>query len=211
MPTAVRSLLAALLATVASVGVGIAVVGPNESDPAPRVTADLTLADLDTSVLAARRAGFCPGITAEQVAGALGGEPTASASYDNGEQVAMAEEVTDVAHEFGCSWTGADGAVARGWVFAPPVPAERARRLARAAVRTPGCRALPEAEAYGAPSVAVVCADGDGRVVSYRGLFGDAWLSCSLSAPAAVARAELVDRADRWCAAVAVASTSDAG
>jgi hypothetical protein len=209
VPTAVRSLLAAVLATVASVAIGVVATGPDDPDPAPPAPADLALADLDTSVLAAHRTGFCPAITAAQVAGALGGEPAGSASYDNGDEVPIAAEVTDVAHEFGCSWTAADGAVARGWVFAPPVSAERSARLARAATQAPGCRPLPEASAYGASSVAVVCADEGLRTVSHRGLFGDAWLSCSLSAPTAVPRDELVDRADRWCAAVALASASD--
>lgn len=208
MPTAVRSLLVAAAATLASVAVGVTVVGSEEPAPRePEPVSILTLAEVDTTVLAAGRSGFCSEITPEQVADALAGEPAASTAHDNGERVPIADGGADVAHEYGCVWTAADDAAARGWVFAPPVTVKQAGRLARAAVRAPGCRRLPDAPAYGASSIAVVCADSGVRVVSHRGLFGDAWLSCSLSAPG-VARAELVERADRWCAAVAVAATA---
>ena len=207
VPTALRSLLAALVATAVAVGGGVAVVGSDPKAP-PAEVPPVALADLDTTVLAAQRAGFCAVLTPDQVAAALGGEPAASTSYDNGERAEVAAGVADVAHEFGCSWTGADGGEARGWVFAPPVTADRAQRLARAAARAEGCRRLPDAPAYGAASVAVVCAADGTRVVSHRGLFGDAWLVCSLSAPATTSRAELVERADRWCAAVVISSTS---
>ena len=40
------------------------------------------------------------------------------------------------------------------------------------------------------------------RVRSYRGLFGDAWLTCELATPVAVAPAALEERAGRWCAQV---------
>lgn len=215
MPTAVRALLAAVLATAGVVGAGVALRDPDEAAaPPPTVVESTTLADLDTTALAARRSGFCSGIGSEPVAAALGGEPAAEASYDNGDRVPISVEVTDVAHEYGCSWTGADGTEARGWVFAPPVTAARARLLARATARAPGCQRQPDAAGFGSPSVGVLCtADGDGgdeQTVSLRGLFGDAWLACSLRVPAPADPAALTDRADRWCAAVVVASTSDA-
>ena len=41
-------------------------------------------------------------------------------------------------------------------------------------------------------------------MTAYHGLFGDAWLSCSLSARAAVD--DLAERTDRWCATVVQAT-----
>jgi hypothetical protein len=115
--------------------------------------------------------------------------------------------VSDVAHEFGCSWSAADGGEARGWVFAPPVTAAQARRLVRTAARTTGCTELPDAAVFGTPSVAVTCTDGATQTVSYRGLFGDAWLACSLQGVGPVDPVELAERADRWCATVVTSST----
>lgn len=206
MPTAVRSLLAAVVATAAVVGAGVALSAPEDDEPVAEVVpTTTTVADLDTSTVAGRRAGFCDRVAPEDVAEALGGEPAATASYENGEPMPLAAGGDDVAHEFSCTWTGTDGTVARGWVFAPPVTPERARELRRLAVRTPGCRRLPDAPAYGAPSAALRCTvDGAGEI-SFRGLLGDAWLTCTLHGPEAD---DLEDRADRWCASVLLATTA---
>lgn len=209
MPTVVRVLIVAVAATAVLVVGGVILVGPDEAEPpaAPEVQS-VPLADLDTSVLAVGRTDFCAEMAPEHVEEALGGAPAQTASYENGDRAALAPDVTDVAHEFGCSWTGADGSVARGWVFAPPVTAARAGQLARDAARDDGCRRLLGAAPFGDPSVGVVCGGGGTRTVSSHGLFGDAWLSCSLSAPTGPAREELAERADRWCAAVALTGSS---
>jgi hypothetical protein len=47
-----------------------------------------------------------------------------------------------------------------------------------------------------------------GDEVTFHGLFGDAWLSCSLSAVGAD-QDGLVDRTGRWCVAVAQAASAD--
>ena len=75
----------------------------------------------------------------------------------------------------------------------------------RAEQRRPGCRPLPDAAPFGDPSVALLCrsrGDGGALVASYRGLFGDAWLTCAVQPDAATDEADLAARADRWCAAV---------
>jgi hypothetical protein len=77
-----------------------------------------------------------------------------------------------------------------------------AREVARAAREEPGCEPVPDAPDFGTPSAALVCDVGPRLEVSYRGLFGDAWLTCTLTADSDVPRAELVDRAGRWCVAV---------
>ena len=43
----------------------------------------------------------------------------------------------------------------------------------------------------------------------YQGLFGDAWLTCSLTLDES--QREVDDRAMRWCAAVATGAASPAG
>ncbi|MEZ5096820.1 MAG: hypothetical protein R2731_12290 [Nocardioides sp.] len=73
-------------------------------------------------------------------------------SYDSGQRAQLTAGVRDVAHEFSCAFTGADGEHRARGVFAPPVPgAPRASWPGRSA--TSGCSA-PPAAAYGKPSVA---------------------------------------------------------
>lgn len=212
MPTAVRSLLAALVATAAVVGGGVVLTDPPPEEPVaapPPEAPAITLDDLDTTTIAANRAGFCAGVAEEEVVAALGAEPTGQTSYVNGERADLAPDTSDVAHEFGCTWTAADGGTARGWVFAPPVTPDRARALARDALGTRRCERLPTAATFGTTSAATRCTVRRTREVAYRGLFGDAWLTCSLSGPAGAPAADLEARASRWCAAVVLASSTE--
>lgn len=78
----------------------------------------------------------------------------------------------------------------------------------RAAEETAGCEKQPGSEAYGAPSVTLVCDDRQRRIATYRGLFGDAWLSCSLGLPGRPGDRELLDRTGRWCVAAAEAASA---
>jgi hypothetical protein len=96
-------------------------------------------------------------------------------------------------------------------VFAPPITVVQARNLAAAARTAPGCGVLPGAPAFGRPSTGAVCRADGTLEASYRGLFGDAWLACSLAVPAAGADPkELADRAGRWCVTVAEAASGSA-
>jgi hypothetical protein len=90
------------------------------------------------------------------------------------------------------------------------VTEERASDLIDEASGRGSCTQPAAAPSYGAPSLALVCPAGNRLWASFRGLFGDAWLACSLSVPAAVGEDELLDRAGRWCVAVAQAASSDA-
>jgi hypothetical protein len=202
----VRPLALALGATVLAVGIGVAVAdGPDE--PAPTTAApSVPLTDFDTTQLVAERAAFCADVPEDAVSEALGAEPVDEAAYGSGDRAELADRVRDVAHEFGCSWQGPDGSVARAWVFAPPVTPAAADALVADARKGEGCRADADAPAYGVPSLALVCETAGQRARSFRGLFGDAWLTCELSAPVAVAPAALEDRAGRWCVGVALAS-----
>ena len=208
----VRRLAAAtVVAAVCLLGIGSC---QGDDEPAPSAApspSSTPLAALDTAALVVRRDSFCPDVDPDAVEEALGGDPDASTSYDNGEPARLTRTVEDVAHEFDCTWQRAGGTVARAWVFAPPVTAGRARALVREAQTVPGCTPVPDASAFGIPSVAVGCRAGRTLTAAYHGLFGDAWLSCSLAVPVGSAsRAALVDRAGRWCVAVATAASAAA-
>ncbi len=207
MSTVLRALGLSALLTLVPVGIGVGVSADRTTAPEVASYRGTDLADFDSSTAVVRRAPFCAVVPGEGVSEALGAEGEL-VEYDNGEQ-APALPGGDVAHEYGCVWTAPDGGTARGWVFAPPVTAARAQEIVRAAPAK-GCATTAGAPAFGSPSVALVCVAGTTRTASYRGLFGDAWLSCSLTQPAALPEAELVARTGRWCVAVARAAATPA-
>lgn len=174
---------------------------PPPAAPTPSITA---LADLAGADVTAVRAGFCPRVAPGAVEDALGAPADDSATWSNGDRAEVVAGTRDVVHEYGCSWTSADGAEARAWVFAPPVTPGRARKLADQARQADGCRPVEGAAAFGAPSAAVTCDAGGRSATAYAGLFGDAWLSCSLESAAAPDPAAV----DAWCAAVAQAASA---
>ncbi len=205
-----RSMVVAGLATVLAVVIGVVVLDGGDRDgeaqPAVPPEAESTpLAELDTTSLAIGRVAFCNSIADDAVSEVLGADAERATSYDNGERAQVTRKVEDVAHEFGCAWS-ADQATARGWVFAPPVTRGQARRLVEAAAAGRGCRPPPDPAQFGNPSVALVCATKSARQASYRGLFGDAWLTCSLTVPESTDSTELVERTERWCVAVMAAA-----
>lgn len=201
---AVPALLAAAVATAALVGGGVVVAGDDEEPsrrPGSPTTAEATpLADLDTTRLVVARASFCNRVAESAVSAALGAEPETATAYGNGERTRLGRD-RDIAHEFGCSWTTAR-AEARAWVFAPPVTSRQAAALVDSARSGPGCTPIPAAAEFGSPSLALACVGEARRQASYRGLFGDAWLACTLSQALATRRQDLLDRADLWCAEV---------
>ena len=195
MPSLLQSLPFRAGVSVLVTGIVVA-IGVLRTCPAPQPPADPLagrLASADTTAMTVRRAGFCDGLTPAARA-ALGGAIASRASWKPGDRTQLAPDVTDIADEFGCAWTSASGAVARAWVFAPPVTRARAVELA-AAKPAASCRPVTM-PAFGAPTSALTC--GDTTVV--RGLFGDAWLSCSLASSD-------LDLVGRWCLAVARAAS----
>ena len=173
---------------------------------APKVTPSPTpIGKLDTGSVRLVRAGFCDHVAASAVTAALGGKATGDQSWGNGDPVPDATGSSgDVGHEIGCAWTGADGAAARAWVFARPVPSAFATSLVGQAGRQPGCTAAA-APVFGSPSVVQTCTlPGNVQRVRRAGLFGDTWLTCEVSGPTAP---DLEKRTDRWCAAVVSAVT----
>jgi hypothetical protein len=186
----------------------------DDEEPEPqaltsRASTPLTSYAADTVVL--ERAPFCEQIPTSAVDEALGGEATRSTAWDNGERTRLTDDVRDVAHEYGCSFEGEE-ATARAWLFAPPVTPARARELIRQASRVQGCRAEPGDPGFGQRSVAMVCETDGEQTASYRGLFGDAWLSCSIAVPTgSVDVPELMDRTGRWCVQAAEAARASGG
>jgi len=167
------------------------------------------LTDVDTTSLVVRRAPFCDLVDRAAVARALGVEDDEVpdvVAYGNGQRTQLTAKVKDVAHEYGCTWAVGDSE-ARAWVFAPPVTRRRALTLIKLARDVAGCTTVPTADPFGNPSQARSCRSGSAIETSYRGLFGDAWLTCTLQLPGGE-QAELADRAGRWCAAVATAAAS---
>jgi hypothetical protein len=194
----------AVAATAVLVGVGVMATGGDETPSAPRPTATpfttTPLARYDTTGVVVARGEFCDRVDPRQVFAALGGDPAGDSSWRSGDKIKLANGVEDVAHEFGCRWTGADGTVAQAWVFAPPVAADQAQGMVRTTAKGAGCR--PGAgPAFGAPTLALSCTKGGEVHASYRGLFGDAWLACEVARPAG-ATWDVTDRAGRWCVGV---------
>lgn len=187
MSWSARLLAVALVATALPVSVGVLL-----SSPAPLKPLATSLAGYDTLHVGVHRQAFCGRIAAADVAHLVGASAHGT-SWSDGDKVPLGS-TTDVAHEFGCSWTGADGRSISAWVFAPPVTPAQASSYAAAAAA--GCARVPGT--FGAASVGLRC----GSSYSFRGLFGDAWLVCSVSGPQATA-----DLAGRWCISVVRAAS----
>jgi len=153
------------------------------------------------------RARFCDWIGDSAIREALHGAISQQANYNSGDRVEIVPGVTDVAHEYNCTFTGVSGAQARAWVFAPPVAPGTARDLARTARHQSGCTTLSGGPRFGAPTVTTSCpahlSDGTKVTqVTMSGLFGQSWFSCQLSAPRGTASGIRHD-AERWCVHVA--------
>jgi hypothetical protein len=188
--------------TAALVGAGVALHSP--ASPPPPVSLGAPLATVDTTAIAIARAPFCDSVPEADLTTALtdalgAAGPTASttAASTTAAPATVTAAVTapgrpspvprQTADEDGCTWTsGATSAAA--WIFAPPVTVAWAREL----VGVPhGCTQLAGL-AYGSPSTAYTCAG----TTTLAGLFGDAWLTCTLTSTDVAA-------VGRWCVAVA--------
>ncbi|WP_406031487.1 hypothetical protein OG801_22495 [Nocardioides sp. NBC_00163] len=207
MRSAVRILIGAVVLTAIAVGVGVLTLKDDEPEVA-EVKGDLSTAD--TTTMHVRRGAFCDRVPTEDATEALGGAAAEKKAYGDGDQTAISGEVNDVSQEYGCIWTGPEDSAtsARAWVFAPPVTLDWATQMIKSVPK--GCKAA-STPAYGKPSVALTCTDAKKQTkVVYRGLFGDAWLSCELTGKAGEAPATVQKRASRWCLVTLTAAAADA-
>lgn len=209
MPAVVPAVVpAALVVTLALLGLGACTgSGSEEGSSKTPVVKPVPLEEIDTGSLVVERSSFCSSVAPDAVADAVGSTDYEGDEYGNGEAARVTDEVKDVAHEYGCTWRAGDGTVARAWVFTPPVTPDRAKRLRGGALRE-GCSATRGAADFGSISVATTCDSKDSVVQGYFGLFGDAWLSCTLAVPGKRAPEGLTGRADAWCAAVLQAASA---
>ncbi len=206
MPHLTRERRAAAVLAVLAVVV-LAGCSQDDEDPVSPPAADPTpLAEYDASTLSLSRQSPCPGLTTQAAAPTLGGEVTTQ-GYGSGERARLSAVVRDVAQEEGCVFRGEEAATGRAWVFTPPVPVSRAQGFVRTLAREQNCRRVQGAAAFGDPGVGRICERGKRAVGSYGGLFGEAWLGCSVQVPRAAARGEqgreeLVRRTGEWCVQV---------
>ena len=198
------------LAVLVTAGIVAYVLGSDgSSTPAAATTPSASPSPQHTvglSHLPIPRARFCDWIGDSAVRQALGGAISEQVNYNSGDRVEVVPGVTDVAHEYDCTFNGVKGGQARAWVFAPPVDRAGADRLVRLARAQHGCTPLSGGPRYGAPTVSTACDTRLGDVpvkqVTLSGLFTDAWFSCQVSVPrasTAVAR----KTAEQWCVHVA--------
>ncbi len=104
VPKALIALLTALVATAAVVLGMVLNRDADEPDDEPVAYTSTPLAAYETDGVALTRDSFCDGVPTEAAVEALGGEPESAMAYDNGERARLSDKVTDVAHEFGCTW-----------------------------------------------------------------------------------------------------------
>lgn len=166
-----------------------------EPDPQAEPT---TLASYDAEGLSVVRGPFCDRVSPTGIEHALGDAPETHDAWDNGDLVRLPDGSRDRIHEHGCSWTAEDGTRARAWVFVPPVTVRQARSLVEDA-SGPACSTTPQTD-FGRVSLATSCAEDGVTEQTYRGLFSDAWLTCSLSVPDE--SSDLDQRTSAWCVSV---------
>ena len=188
----------ATLATAASIGLGVLIVGPTSAngDGLPS-----SLARLDTTRLAVQRESFCDRVPESAVTALLPENDATRASYSPGDTVTLSDGVKDLTDEYACEWgtaTSPNNESIAAWVFAPPVTVADATSLI-AGLPT-GCNSI-DAPAYGAPTQALQCTSGSDTSYWLRGLFGDAWLTCTTTG---------IDlgRTERFCAGVAKSASN---
>lgn len=203
-------LLRPLLALLVAIVTALSAAGcSDDEEPERQVEVNPTPVDRFVSdAVQVSRASFCSRIADEAVTAAVG-EVASTRHYGNGERANVSGRIRDVAHEYNCTFVGSSGDVARAWVFVPRVTRAQARALVRGVRRQDGCR-LVDGHSFGSPGTGSICVRGGRTEAAYRGLFVDAWLSCSvtdggrekLSEPA------LLKRAGDWCVQTATAATS---
>jgi len=205
-----RTTALVLLAALITALVGCT-AGQAPPPPEPEVVPEpSTLESYDTTGVNVVRGPFCDRVSPTGIEHALGDVPADSESWDDGDRERLPDGTRDRVYEYGCRWTAADATQASAWVFAPPVTQAQARVLTTDVSRDAygaTCRAAPNAADFGAPGATATCTlDTGNTLIERAGLFGDAWLTCSVMA--AGDPADLAARASEWCVQVVEATRS---
>lgn len=196
----IGTVLAVVLAAGCSGPSGPSSDSPSASSSGPTTDAAATstpLAAVDLAAYDVARGRFCERVNEATVGAVLGGEVLGRTELVPGDR----PKGGDVRDEYSCT-VRTDAGRAAAWVFAPPVRRPVARDLADALRDRKGCRPV-DAPDFGEPGAAADCPDG----VRIAGLFGDAWLTCTLTQPG-VSLNDRLDRTGRWCVAVLEAASS---
>jgi len=196
----------AALAAVACLLTGCSTDLPGGEEPSPpsdTPAAEPTPLDAyDTTGVAVERSPFCDRVSPTGIEHALDAAASSHRDWGNGDRIRLPDGTRQIAHEYGCEWRGPDGLTARAWVFVPPITRARAGRLVDEALA--GRCAETGSGDFGTPSVAVRCRTDEGVERSWRGLFGDAWLVCTLAGPEGASVPE--ERVSPWCVSVLAAA-----
>ena len=164
--------------------------------PSPPTPTDLPLEQVRLTNVDVARAPFCAVIPDKVITQAVGGSATAT-EYTNGERTDLEPNLTDIAHEYGCTFTHG-GTEARVWIFAAPLSAEGAIGLVKEEQRADGCADTGVIE-FGSPGAVVVCTTEKERVLRAVGLMRTTWVHCELGGSLAKPERRLVLLGQRWC------------
>lgn len=178
----------------------------SDSSPLPGRPRPTPPAQVDLAGLAVPRAPFCDLLDAEAVSTVLGGEPTRTYHYEKGDRRRLAAGLTDVAHEYNCTFSR-NRRTARAWVFAQPLTPADGRRLLADLRADPRCRPSGTLD-FGSPGLVQSCAGAGQRRVAMAGLFADGWLSCQVTGPLGTNGRQLLDLAQSWCAQVVTSAAA---
>lgn len=203
-PGLLLGIAVALVLAAGAVVLGVRLRPTETGAPRPTPSASPTPErDVDLTALPIPRGPFCDLLDDTDLVTALGGRVSRSDHYNSGDRAHLAPGVTDISHEYGCSFYAASGAAARAWVFAQPVQTGQARALARQASHASGCRPVASTPTFGRPSATTACRRKGATEVTMQGLFGEAWFSCQLTVPGDRPLRGSVRRTESWCVHVA--------
>jgi hypothetical protein len=189
--------------------VGQAGCGKDPTDQTgPKTAAPTPISQLNTDALKLARVDFCDLVPSRAVRDALGGGGAgAEKSWRNGDPAEVEDGVSDIVHEYGCSWART-GYAASAWLFARSITPDEARAVIAKTSRRKGCTSTAGPH-FGTPSQRQTCKLPDGSTrVRIAGLFADNWLTCQVSGPPGQPDGTVGQRADAWCVQVANATNT---
>jgi hypothetical protein len=196
------------VALVVGLLLGLGGCGKSAAPTGPKSVAPTPISRLNTDALQLARLSFCDLVPSDAIRNALGGGGAGTEqSWRNGDPTEVENGVTDVVHEYGCSWSRT-GYAASAWLFARSVSKDEAKAIIDKTSRRHGCTAT-KGPHFGKPSQRQVCTlANDSHRVRISGLFGDNWLTCQVSGPGGQSADTVGKRANAWCVQIANAANT---